>query len=78
MAGTGFCFRRAGIEHIFSEALIKIYMLLWKFDYLYDGIFIEGFVLVCEIEMQLSNFITSVMWLNFVCNSMTKIIAWKD
>ena len=48
-------------------------MLLCRFHYLYDGFFlIIGFVLACDIEMQLGNLITSVLWLNLVCNNMTK------
>jgi len=73
MAGIEFGFRRGHIEHLFSGAFIKMYMLLCRFHYLYDGFFlIIGFVLACDIEMQLGNLITSVLWLNLVCNNMTK------
>lgn len=37
-----------------------------------------GFALACNTEMQLGNFVTSVLWLNLVCNNMTKYEKRRD
>lgn len=70
MAGTEFCFRRSHmcfLERAWNlYAAVKIVLAWW-------GFFLTVvFGLACDTEMSLGNFVTSVVWLNLVCNNMTK------